>query len=186
MTSKYDNSILTILSSIDWCKSKTSIWRKLGINFNKKDIFDRIDYLESMEFLESRMFKNKKQYRRKDTGESHSKFLDIMKNFEVNQKAELKKIEKLKTITRATGKLGIKGKELLDHVQDEVDRAYIVMIRMNYQKQLDIIPFDIADKRIETLQDHIDKIMLVLTNEYDHNLIKEYFQNHVKRLEFKI
>ena len=57
---------------------------------------------------------------------------------------------------------------------------------MNYQKQLDVILFDIADERTNLLQQHIDKIMTALTSKYDNKLIKEYFQNHEKRLEFKI
>ena len=62
----------------------------------------------------------------------------------------------------------------------------IVMVRMKYQAKLRVITQRIADERTKQLENYIDKIMSVLTNEYDHNLIKEYFQNHEKRLDFKI
>ena len=187
-----------MVSSVDWCESKTAIWRGIGIRFNKKDIFDRIDYLEDKGFLKSRIFKGRKQYKRNDDGDSKSKFLGIMKLFEDNQKYELNEIERLPTISygiyivNESGyeqwetELTNDGKELLDHIQSEVDRAYMVMVRMNYQKQLDVILFDIADERTNLLQQHIDKIMTALTSKYDNKLIKEYFQNHEKRLEFKI
>ena len=77
------------------------------------------------------------------------------------------------------------GKELLDHVQDQVDRSYIVIIRMNYQSQLKIITQRTANKRTTQLHDHIDKIMKALTNKYDNDSIKDYFQNHVKKLKLR-
>jgi hypothetical protein len=49
-----------------------------------------------------------------------------------------------------------------------------------------VITQRIADERIKLLQQHIDKIMTALTSKYPNDLIKEYFQNHVTRLEFKI
>ena len=153
---------------------------------NKKAVFDRIDHLESVGFLESRTVKNTKQYRRKDTADTHLQFMEIMKQFEWNQQQELEKIKKLKTITKANGKLGIKGKELLDHVQGEVDRAYMMIVRVGYQSQLGVIPNDIGNERIEALEDYIDVIMNALQKKYDKEVMKEYFQNHVKKLEFKI
>ena len=75
---------------------------------------------------------------------------------------------------------------MLDHIQDQVDRAYMVMVRMNYQSKLRVITQKIADERTKRLQDHIDKIMTALTSKFNNDLIKEYFQNHVTRLEFKI
>ena len=110
MTDKYDDQILWGLSPIEWSGSKTSIWSKIGTRINKKHIFDRIDHLESVKFIESRKFGNQKQYRRKDTADTHLEFIQIMKNFEVNQKAELDKIKKLKTITKVNGKLSKAGK----------------------------------------------------------------------------
>jgi DNA-binding PadR family transcriptional regulator len=192
LTDKYDNLILQItrLAGGEWTESKTAIWDEIcritGMEVNKKAVFDRINHLESVGHIESKTEKNRKQYRRKDSGDSHLQFIQIMKDFEVNQKAELEKIKKLKTITKANGKLGIKGKELLDHVQGEVDRAYMMIVRVGYQSQLNVIPNDIGNERIETLEDYIDVIMNALQKKYDKEVMKEYFQNHVKKLEFKI
>ena len=171
-----------------WCESKTWVWKKIGVNVNKKHIFDNIDNLVSKGHLEEREIKNKTQYRRNDKGDSELGFLGIMKVFEWNQKVELDEIERLDTITETEELLDLTkdGKELLDHVQDQVDRAYIVMVRMNYQSKLRVITQRIADERTKRLQDHIDKIMIALTSKYSNDLIKEYFQNHITRLEFKI
>ena len=192
LTGKHDNSILQITSLVSghWTESKTAIWNEIcritGMKVNKKAVFDRINHLESVGFLESKTVKNTKQYRRKDTADTHLQFMEIMKQFEWNQQQELEKIKKLKTITLVNGKLGIKGKELLDHVQGEVDRAYMMIVRVGYQSQLGVIPNDIGNERIEALEDYIDVIMNALQKKYDKEVMKEYFQNHVKKLEFKI
>ena len=186
MTANYDDKILGMMSKSEWTESKTSIWTKLGTRINKKDVFDRIDHLVAAQFLESRTVKNRKQYRRKDSADTHLEFIQIMKNFEVNQKTELERIKKLKTITKVNGKLSKAGKELLGHVQGEVDRAYMMIVRVGYQSQLGVIPNDIGNERIEALEDYIDVIMNALQKKYDSELMKEYFQNHIKKLEFKI
>jgi len=124
---------------------------------------------------------------RNDNGDSELGFSSIMTGkagFEVHQKQELDIIEKLPTIGYLI--LTQEGKDLLDHVQEQVDRAYTVMVRMNYQSKLKVIKQRIADERIKRLQEHIDKIMTALTSKYNNKLIKEYFQNHEKKLEFKI
>ena len=175
-----------MMSKSEWTESKTAIWTKLGTRINKKDVFDRIDHLVAAQFLESRTVKNRKQYRRKDTADTHLQFMEIMKQFEWNQQQELEKIKKLKTITLVNGKLGIKGKELLDHVQDEVDRAYMMIVRVGYQSQLNVIPNGIGEERVYALEDYIDVIMNALQKKYDKAVMKEYFQNHVKNFQFKI
>ena len=47
-------------------------------------------------------------------------------------------------------------------------------------------PNDIGNERIEALEHYIDEIMNALQKKYDKEVMKEYFQNHVKKLEFKI
>ena len=186
MTKKYDTEILSIIGR-EWCESKTWIWKKIGVKVNKKHIFDNIDYLVTEGYLEKRHSKNRTQYRRNDIGDSETNFLEMMKVFEWNQKTELDKIKRLDKITKFKGKKLTKdGKDLLDHIQDQVDRAYTVIIRMSYQAQLKVITQRTANERTKQLQKHIDKIMIALTNKYKHDSIKEYFQNHVKNLEFKI
>ena len=127
---------------------------------------------------------NKKFYKRNDNGDSELGFQSIITMMEWNQNVELDKIKELTTIGHKT--LTDEGKELLDHVQDEVDRAYMVIVRMNYQSKLKVITQRTANERTEILQEHIDKTMTALTSKFNNDLIKEYFQNHVKNLEFKI
>ena len=127
---------------------------------------------------------NKKFYKRDDNGDSEIGFSSIITMMEWNQNVELDEIKRLNTI--GLYELTNDGKELLDHIQDQVDRVYMVMVRMNYQSKLRVITQKMADERTKRLQDHIDKIMTALTSKYSNDLIKEYFQNHVTRLEFKI
>jgi DNA-binding HxlR family transcriptional regulator len=194
MAEQYDNMILRSLGK-EWNESKTAIWdnvcRTTGTNVNKKLIFDRINHLESAGHIESRSYpeikiKNRTQYRRKDSGDNHFEFIHIMEDFEWNQKQELDRIKKLKTITKVNGELSKAGEELLGHVQGEVDRAYMMIVRVGYQSHLNVIPSDIGNERIETLEDYIDEIMNALQKKYDKEAMREFFQNHLKKLEFKI
>jgi len=159
-----------------------ALFRKVG--GNKALFLKNIKQAESDDYIKIKEDGKRKLVVRNDNGDSEIGFSSIMAVMKMNQDVELNEIKRLNTIGYLV--LTQEGKELLDHIQDQVDRAYMVIVRMNYQAKLRVITQKIADERIKRLQDHIDKIMLVLTNEYDHNLIKEYFQNHVKRLEFKI
>ena len=156
----------------------------LKIGGNKSAFLRKLKQAESDGYIDMKQEGNKKFYKRNDNGDSELGFQSIITMMEWNQNVELDKIKELTTIGHKT--LTDEGKELLDHVQDQVDRAYIVMVRMNYQSKLRVITQRIADERTKQLQDHIDKIMKALTSKYDNDLIKEYFQNHLKRLEFKI
>ena len=62
----------------------------------------------------------------------------------------------------------------------------MMIVRVGYQSQLNVIPHDIGNERIEELEEYIDEIMGKLQKKYDSEVMKEYFQNHVKKLEFKI
>jgi len=176
------NNLDKILEFTPTWISTNDLFRKIG--GNKSLFLQNIKKAEDDGYIEIKQDGRKKLLKRNDNADSEMSFSSIMAVMEWNQKDELDKIKELPTIGYLT--LTNEGIELLDHVQDQVDRAYIVMIRMNYQAKLRMITQKTANERIKRLQDYIDKIMLVLTNEYNHNLIKEYFQNHVKRLEFKI
>ena len=158
----------------------------LGVRGSRKYILQAIHDLESANYLDSRHVKHTIEYERNDKADSELNFLSIMKVFEMNQKVELDEIKRLDTITETDDTLTEDGKELLDHVQDQVDRSYMVIVRMNYQSQLKIITQRTANKRTIQLHDNIDRIMKALTSKYDNDSIKDYFQNHVKKLEFKI
>jgi len=179
----------------EWISTNQLIEKMHG---NKTLILENIKSLESDGYLVMKQEGNKKLYKRDDNGDSELGFTSIITMMEWNQNVELDKIKELNTISYGIyvvnengyeqweNELTNDGKELLDHIQDQVDRAYMVMVRMNYQAKLRLITQKIADERTKRLQQHIDKTMTALTSKYDNKLIKEYFQNHVTRLEFKI
>ena len=170
----------------------------LKIGGNKSAFLRKLKQAESDGYIDMKQEGNKKLYKRNDNGDSELGFQSIITMMEWNQNVELDKIKELNTISYGIyvvnengyeqweNELTNDGKELLDHIQDQVDRAYMVMVRMNYQANLRLITQRTANERTERLQQYIDKIMTALTSKYDNKLIKEYFQNHVKNLQFKI
>ena len=170
----------------------------LKVGGNKSAFLRKIKQAESDGYIDMKQEGNKKFYKRNDNGDSELGFQSIITMMEWNQNVELDKIKELNTISYGIyvvnengheqweNELTNDGKELLDHIQDQVDRAYMVIVRMNYQAKLRLITQRTANERTERLQQHIDKIMTALTSKYDNKLIKEYFQNHVKNLQFKI
>ena len=192
MTSIHDTAILNNCG--EWTHASEIIRRVVQYNrqtYGKKgdrnSILVAIRNLADDDYLEYREVKNKHEYMRNDKSDSELKFSSIMKGFEDIQKMHLDEINQDKIIflpdhTRLT----IDGEMLLDSIQDEMERAYTLMVRMNYQAQLDVISKRTANERSKRLQEHIDKTMKMLKRKYPANLIKEYFQNHVKNLQFKI
>ena len=156
----------------------------LKVGGNKSAFLRKLKQAESDGYVDMKQEGNKKIHKRNDNGDSELGFQSIITMMEWNQNVELDKIKELTTIGHKT--LTDEGKELLDHVQDQVDRAYMVIVRMNYQSKLKVITQRTANERTERLQQHIDKTMKALTSKFNNDLIKEYFQNHVKNLQFKI
>ena len=191
MTRSYANEIMN--ETGEWISTHELIRRVMkarlpivGVRGSRKYILQAIHSLDNADYLNSRRVKNRSEYRRNDKADSELGFLGMMNIFEMNQKIELDAIGRLDTITKTNNKLTKDGKELLDHVQDQVDRSFMVIIRMNYQSHRKVITQRTANERIMQLEDHIHKIMKALTSKYNNDSIKEYFQNHVKNLEFKI
>ena len=170
----------------------------LKVGGNKSAFLRKLKQAESDGYVDMKQEGNKKIHKRNDNGDSELGFQSIITMMEWNQNVELDKIKELNTISYGIyvvnengheqweNELTNDGKELLDHIQDQVDRAYVVIVRMNYQAKLRLITQRTANERTERLQQYIDKIMTALTSKYDNKLIKEYFQNHVKNLQFKI
>ena len=176
-----DNNDKILELTPDWIWSN-DLFRKMHVN--KAKFTQEIKNLLDQDYLQFKQVGNKKFYRRNDSGDNEIGFSSILAVMVWNQNYELNEIKRLNTI--GLYELTPEGKELLDDIKVEIDRAYIVMVRMNYQSKLRVITQKIADERTKRLQDHIDKIMTALTSKYSNDLIKEYFQNHVTRLEFKI
>jgi len=188
LTTNYDDKILEYVPSSSNDQGITTNKLIGKVHGNKTLILKAIKDLEANGYLESKKVKNTIEYKRKDMAQTKSEFDLMFKHtFEWNQNIELDVIDKTDSITKGKGiKLTKKGKELLDHIQDQVDRSYMVIVRLNYQIQLGILPNNIAQPRIKKLENYIKKIMTLIHTKYSNQVIKEYFQNHVKKLEFKI
>jgi hypothetical protein len=82
-----------------------------------------------------------------------------------------------------------KSTDVLEHINEEVNRAYMVKKRLNHQKNLEIISRSMADERIKKLDDYIEKIMCAVMNKHNDksttHAIQEYFENHTTKFEFK-
>lgn len=186
MTTHYDDKILNLTSN--W-RATNDIVRKVG--GDKTGIIQALKRLLEMGYLETKPDTNKIVYKRKDTAQSEFDFIKMMEIFEMNQKTELNVIKQIPTIMMKDGKgFRKKGLELLEHIQEEINRAYMVIIRLDYQQKLEIIPYKIAKDRKEKLDKYIQKIMSTILNKYQEKKtrtsIQEYFQSHTIKLEFKI
>ena len=114
-----------------------------------------------------------------------------MDNFEINQKTELNALKQLPTLLMKDGKrLRQKSIDVLEHINEEVNRAYMVKMRLDYQKNLSLIQDNVAEERIKKLDKYIEKIMSAIMSKNKDDiiikLIQEYFQKHTTKFEFKI
>ena len=183
LTTKYDDLILK--NTKNWQYSD-AITRKVG--GDKSAIIQAIKRLVEMDYLEVSPNKNKVLFKKKDTVQKEFDFLAMMDTFESNQKTELNRLKQISTLMMLDGKrFRAKGIELLEHILEEVNRAYMVKIRINHQKNLSLIPINVAEERISKLDKYIENIMQSVMRKHveKHALkaIQEYFQNHTTKLD---
>lgn len=186
LTSKYDDLILKNTSN--WRTTK-DIVRKVG--GDKSAIIQACKRLVETDHLETNPNKNKVMYRRKDTAQSEYNFIIMMDRFEANQKTELNALNQFSTLLMKDGKrLRQKSIDVLEHINEEVNRAYMVKVRLDYQKNLSLIPEHVAEERIKKLDKYIEKIRsAVMSKNKDSQTVKviqDYLQNHTTKFEFKI
>ena len=186
LTTKYDDLILKNTSN--W-RATNDIVRKVG--GDKSAIIQACKRLVETDHLEINPNKNKIMYRRKDTAQSEYNFIIMMDRFEVNQKNELNALNQFSTLLMKDGKrLRQKSIDVLEHINEEVNRAYMVKVRLDYQKNLSLIPDYIAEERIKKLDKYIEKIRsAVMSKNKDSQTVKviqDYLQNHTTKFEFKI
>ena len=186
LTSKYDDLILKNTSN--WRTTK-DIVRKVG--GDKSAITQACKRLVETDHLETNPNKNKIMYRKKDTAQSEYNFIIMMDRFEANQKTELNALNQFSTLLMKDGKrLRQKSIDVLEHINEEVNRAYMVKVRLDYQKNLSLIPDHVAEERIKKLDKYIEKIRsAVMSKNKDSQtvkLIQDYLQNHTTKFEFKI
>jgi len=186
LTTKYDDLILKNTSN--WRTTK-DVARKVG--GDKSAIIQACKRLVEIDHLETNPNKNKVMYRRKDTAQSEYNFIIMMDRFEANQKTELNALNQFSTLLMKDGKrLRQKSIDVLEHINEEVNRAYMVKVRLDYQKNLSLIPDHVAEERIKKLDKYIEKIRSAIMNKNKDSqtvkLIQDYLQNHTTKFEFKI
>ena len=186
LTTEYDDLILKNTSN--W-RVTNDIVRKIG--GDKSEIIQACKKLEETDYLETNPNKNKIMYRRKKTPQSEFNFINMMDNMEANQKSELNSLNQFSTLFMKDGKrLRQKVIDVLAHINEEVNRAYMVKVRLEYQMKSSLIPDSVAEDRIKKLDKHIEKIMNAIISKNKNNraaeAIQDYFQNHTTKFEFKI
>jgi len=185
LTTKYDEKILEITNN--W-KFTHDITRKVG--GDKSAIIQACKRLVEMDYLEVKPNSNRILYKRKNTAQTEFNFIRMMERMEVNQKTEINALSQFSTLLMKDGKrLRQKSTDVLEHINEEVNRAYMVKKRLNHQKNLEIISRSMADERIKKLDDYIEKIMCAVMNKHNDkstiHAIQEYFENHTTKFEFK-
>jgi|TARA_B110000438_G_scaffold55838_1_gene55851 hypothetical protein len=186
LTTKYDDLILKNTSN--WRTSK-DIVRKIG--GDKSAITQACKKLVDVDYLETNPNKNKIMYRRKNTVQSEFNFINMMNAMEANQKTELNALNQFSTLLMKDGKrLRQKAVDVLAHINEEVNRAHMVKVRLEHQKNLLLISNNIAENRINKLEKHIEKIMsaVIIKNKDSQTVkaIQDYFQNHTTKFEYNI
>ena len=186
LTTEYDDLILKNTSN--W-RASNDIVRKVG--GDKSAITQACKKLVEIDYLETNPNKNKIMYRRKDTSQSEFNFINMIDIMESNQKTELNALNQFSTLLMKDGKrLRQKAVDVLGHINEEVNRAYMVKVRLEHQKKLSLISNNIAEDRIKRIDKHIQKTLNNIINKKMDNqtvkAIQNYFQNHNTKFEVKI
>ena len=182
MKQSYEDRIL--VNTGEWTHTNDIVRRVKG---DKSGISKAIHDLTKKEYLESKKESNKILYKRNDEI-SDSSFRRSMKMHQWNYDQVLNVLEKVQQLSTKKGKLSSKAKLLLKHLEYLLDRNMILMVRIDYQKNLGLISRKIAQRRIGMINELISKVMKKINLKYenDSKLIQEFFQDHNKELKFKI
>ena len=118
-------------------------------------------------------------------------FKSILKIFEINQKRILTEVKKLsyqiRTKSRSRSKsssykLTPRVKDLFKLIQDEIDRAIIIMTELKNQELLKLISHTTVNIRIQTILKIMDTTFTSLDKFDDQEIILEYFQSHIQKI----
>lgn len=186
MTTIHDDKIFNLTSN--W-RTGNDIVRKVG--GDKSAIASALERLLEIGYLRTKPDTNKVLYKKTDAVQNEFDFIQMMTTFESNQKTQLNVINQIPTIMMNDGvRFRKKGLELLEDIQEEVNRAYMVIIRIDEQEKLKTISFEIAKERKEKLLKYVEKILFIIFNKYQEKEIKtsiqEYFEMYTVKSEFKI
>jgi hypothetical protein len=186
LTTKYDDKILELTGN--W-KLTNDIVRKIG--GDKAAISEALKILELVGYLQTKPDKNKLIYKKNDNPQSEFDFLKMMEFFESNQKTQINFIKQIPTIMKSDNiRLREKSLDLLERIQDDVDRAYLVMVQNSQHEEIGILSPQTTQERKKILNRYVNKILNALLAKYPQKHIRvpiqQYFQNNGAKFDFKI
>lgn len=183
MKLSYEDRILS--ETAEWIHTNDLVRRVKG---DKTGIIDAIHRLTKEEYLETKKESNRIFYKRNDEISSNENFKRSLKVHQWNYDQLLKALEKIPQLSTKKGKLTIKSKPIIKHLEYLMDRDSILMVRVNYQKNLGIISKKMAYQRIEMINELVSQVMKKISVKYESEmkLVRELFQDHSKELKFKI
>jgi DNA-binding transcriptional MocR family regulator len=149
LTIKHDDKILEL--SVKWISIDDMMNDHSG---DKQEVIQAVNRLENTGYLESRSIKNTILYKEQNKVQDRIQFSKMMETFVINQKKEIEDISTIPTIMLSDGSqfgFSKKGLELLEHVQEEIDRAHMIIIRTDYQDKIRSLQHPIAIQRITVL-----------------------------------
>ena len=171
-----------------WSEIKNIVEKCGGI---ESEVIESIQRLEIMGFLESRSLKNTFYYKKYDKPQTREQFSLMMENFVSYQKSEIESIKTIPTIMLNDGSrfgFSTKGLELLENIQEEIDRISMVITRIDHHDKIRTLQHPIARQRIKKLEKHVNKIMDVMLDSYkdirSNVALQEYFKTHTEKLNF--
>ena len=169
-----------------WSEIKNIVEKCGGI---ESDIIESVRRLEIMGFLESRSMKNTFYYKKYEKPQTREDFSLMMENFVSYQKSEIESIKTIPTIMIGDGSqfgFSTKGLKLLEHIQEEIDRIFMIITRIDHYDKIRTLQHPIARQRIKKLENHVNKIMNVMLDSYtdikSNVALQEYFKNHTEKL----
>ena len=169
-----------------WSEIKNIVEKCGGI---ESEVIESIQRLEIMGFLESRSLKNTFYYKKYDKPQTREQFSLMMENFVSYQKSEIESIKTIPTIMVGDGSqfgFSTKGLKLLEHIQEEIDRIFMIITRIDHYDKIRTLQHHIARQRIKKLENHVNKIMNVMLDSYtdikSNVALQEYFKNHTEKL----
>ena len=118
-------------------------------------------------------------------------FQSILKIFEINQKIILTEIKKLpyqiRTKSRSRSrsssyKLTPRVKDLFKLIQDEIDKAVIIMSELKDQESVEVIPQITVNKRLQSILKIMDITFTSLNKFDDQKIIQDYFYSHIQKI----
>ena len=184
MVTIHDDYILFCTSQ--WTEKKDIVERCGG---SESEVIESINRLVYMGFLESRTLKNNLFYKKQDKPQNHDQFSLMIDHFLDYQKYEIEMIQKTPTLMMSDGgRFGFTkdGLELLEHIQEEINRVTMVISRIDHFDKIRILQHPIAQQRIKRLQNHINRIMEIMLDSYkdvrSNVALQEYFKTHTGKI----